>query len=381
MPRKTTAAVLRELFDAALRAADPAPAVSRALADPSIRRALEGARKIGVFAVGKAAARMLAAAGLPAGPALAILPRGYPAPARAGIEVLRASHPEPDRSSVAAARRAVAFFRSFSAEDAILCLVSGGTSSLLCLPADGWTLAAKRAAIRELVRSGASIVEVNRLRRRLSGVKGGRLARRTEARIVSLVVSDVPGDRASLVGSGPTIRRRREDRTRVVASNADGIAAASAAARRLGLAPVVWRLRLTGEASECGRRFARFARRLTPGGVLIAGGETTVEMPRRSGRGGRNLELSLGAALELGRRDDPVSILAAASDGIDGSSGAAGASADETTLARAGRLGLDPERALSRHDTAPLLAALGDLLVTGPTRTNVGDWAFALRRG
>ena len=370
--------MLRGLFDAALRGADPGPSVSRALSEAAVRRALAGARRTGVFAVGKAAAAMLDASGLPGGPALAILPRGYPGPRRRGAEVLHASHPEPDRSSVAAARRALRFFASFSREDAILCLVSGGASSLLCLPAPGWSLESKRRAVRRLVRRGASIVEVNRLRARLSRVKGGRLARATAARIVTLVVSDVPGDRPALVGSGPTIRSRRGDVTRVVASNGAGLASARAAARRMGLDPVVWSRRLDGEAREIGSVFARSAMRLPPGRVLIAGGETTVEMRRRSGRGGRNLAFALGAAQELAGAARHIALLAAASDGIDGSSAAAGAFASDTTIRRAAALGLDPEAALSRHDTAPLLARLGDLLVTGPTGTNVGDWAFAL---
>ena len=153
-----TAAVLRALFEAALRAADPAPAVTRALSEAQMRLDHGAAHRVGVFAVGKAAAGMHAAAGLPDGPVLAVLPHGYPGPEWRGAEVLRASHPEPDRSSVAAARRAFRFFESFSREDVVLCLVSGGTSSLLCLPRAGWTLASKRREIRRLVRRGASIV-------------------------------------------------------------------------------------------------------------------------------------------------------------------------------------------------------------------------------
>jgi glycerate-2-kinase len=228
------------------------------------------------------------------------------------------------------------------------------------------------------MRSGASIVEINRLRASLSAIKGGRLGRRTSARLVTLVLSDVPGDRPALVGSGPTVRGRRGDATLVVGSNRLGLLAAAREARGLGLRPRFSRGLLSGEASEAGRRFARAASRLAPGQVLLAGGETTVRLARRHGRGGRNLEFALGAALALEGRSG-ITVLAAGSDGIDGSSKAAGALADGQTLARARRRGLDALRALARHDTEDFFARLGDLVVTGPTGTNVTDWAIAIR--
>ena len=310
--------------------------------------------------------------------ALVILPRGYPAEELTAAEVLFSSHPEPDASSVKAARRAVEYFEGFEREDVLLCLISGGTSSLLALPRAGLTLAAKRSAVRRLMRSGASIVELNRLRKSLSAVKGGKLGRRTPARLITLVLSDVPGDRPSIVGSGPTVRGRRGDVSLVVGSNRLGLEAAAREARRLGLRVKVRRARLAGEASEEGARFARAARKLSPGQVLLAGGETTVTIRDGHGRGGRNLEFALAAARELDSSAG-VAILAAGSDGVDGSSRAAGAFADATTLMRAGRLRLDPSEALARHDTERFFEKLGDLLVTGPTGTNVCDWAFALR--
>jgi glycerate 2-kinase len=378
VPRKPNLKVfLRALYEAALSGADPGRAVTQALERPAVARALAPARRLGVFAVGKAAALMLEAAPR-SDAALAILPRGY-APPRRRAEVLFASHPHPDRASVAAARRAVSFFQSFGPEDVILCLVSGGTSALLCLPRAGLTLADKRAAIERLMSSGASIVEVNRLRRRLSAVKGGKLGASTRARLVTLVLSDVPGDDPALVGSGPTVRGRRGDVVLVVGSNRMGLESAAHAASGRSFAPRLLRRRLKGEAAEAGRRFAAAARRLPPGGVLLAGGETTVTLGRRPGRGGRNLEFALGAA-EVLDGVEGIALLAAGSDGLDGSSRAAGAFADGQTRTRALRRGLDCERALARHDTEPFFAALGDLFVTGPTGTNVGDWVFAIRR-
>ncbi len=229
--------------------------------------------------------------------ALVVVPRGYPAGAVSSAEVLFSSHPEPDGASLAAARRALDYFEGYGPKDVILCLISGGTSSLLALPRPGVTLESKRRAVRRLMRSGASIVEINRLRKSLSAVKGGKLGRKTRARLVTLVLSDVPGDRPSLVGSGPTIRGIRGDVTLVVGSNRSGLDAAARLAREKDLAPRVRRGRLSGEAHEQGRRFARSAARLGRGQVLLAGGETTVTIRGAHGRGGRNLEFALGAAL------------------------------------------------------------------------------------
>jgi glycerate 2-kinase len=195
---------------------------------------------------------------------------------------------------------------------------------------------------------------------------------------VTLAVSDVPGDDPALIGSGPTVRGRRGDVTLVVASNASGLATAAREVRRLGLAPVLKRRRLSGGAYDSGRLFAREARRLAPGEALLAGGETTVVLPKRYGRGGRNLEFALGAALELDGSSN-VAVLAAGSDGIDGSSRAAGAFADGGTIVRARRLRLDPSRVLRGHDTEKFFLRLSDLLVPGPTGGNVADWAFALK--
>ncbi|MDQ2969784.1 MAG: DUF4147 domain-containing protein [Acidobacteriota bacterium] len=372
-------ALLAAFYRAALAGVDPVRAVRRAISDPEVVRRLWKARRTGIFAVGKAAAGMFAGVAgdlLDFDRALVIVPRGSaPVPERRA-EVLRSSHPEPDSSSVRAARRAVEFFSGFGREDLILCLISGGTSSLLCMPKPGLTLSQKRRRIREIARAGASIGEVNRLRTSLSRVKGGGLARETAATLVTLVLSDVPGDRPALVGSGPTIRGRRRDLVRIVASNRTGIEAARAFARSRGLAARIDRRRLSGEAAEEGARIARAVANLKRRTVLLAGGETTVRLNLRPGIGGRTLELALGAARSIDGL--PVALLAAGSDGRDGSSRAAGAFVDGTTLARARRRGLSVERALARHDTEPFFEALGDLFVTGPTGTNVCDWVFGI---
>lgn len=376
---RTGRRLLLSLYRAALAGADPERAVAHALQDAHVARLLRGARRIGVLAAGKAATAMVRGLSALRAPALVVLPRGYPSLRLPAAEVIFASHPEPDRGSLRAARRAVRFFSLFGRGDVVLCLISGGTSSLLALPRPGMTLSAKKRAVRRLARSGASILKVNRLRKSLSAIKGGKLGRKTEARLITLVLSDVPGDAPALVGSGPTVRGRPGDVTLVVGSNVMGLRAASREASRRGLAPTMRGKRLAAEAREAGARFARVARHLAPGGVLLAGGETTVCLSKRHGRGGRNLEFALGAALAL-QGTQGLMVLAAGSDGIDGSCHAAGAFVDGKTIARAQRLGLDPWEALRRHDTARFFERLGDLLVTGPTGSNVGDWSFAIRR-
>ncbi len=373
--------ILKRLYRAALSGADPERAVAQALDAPEVRCALASARRVGIFAVGKAAAGMARAARARLGPAplLAVLPRGHPAAGLARGAVAYASHPEPDAASVRAARGALRFFARFEKGDAILCLISGGASSLLALPRPGMTLAAKRRAVRALAESGASILAVNRLRASLSAVKGGRLGRSTRARLVTLVLSDVPGDRAAAVGSGPTVRGARGDVVRIVGKNRLGLDAAAAAARRMGLAVERVEARLAGGAAAAGRRLARRARSLAPGTVLLSGGETVVRLAETRGRGGRCLELAAAAARDLAETSGVV-LLAAASDGRDGTAGAAGAFADSTTSDRARRAGVDPDDLLERHDTRRLFARLGDLFVTGPTGGNVGDWVFLFRR-
>jgi len=357
--------------------------VARALESATVKRALASSGRVGLFAAGKAAAGMARVALAHLGsraPALIVLPCGHSARGLPRRAVAFAAHPEPNAASLRAGRRAVRFFRSFGREDTILCLLSGGASSLLAVPREGLTLAQKRRRIRELARTGAPIDALNRLRTKLSAIKGGRLGRSTAARLITLVLSDVPGDRASLVGSGPTVRGRRRDLVRVVGSNRSGLEAAAREARRIGLKPVLAPRRIAGEAARAGRRLARRAATLRPGSVLLAGGETTVSLKDATpgGRGGRCLELALGAAEEI-HHDHPITLLAAGSDGLDGNSGAAGAFADGSTVPRARATGMEPAAALARHDTRRLFEALEDLFETEPTGTNVGDWVFLLR--
>jgi glycerate 2-kinase len=371
--------LLARLYRSALAGVDPEAAVRKALDREDIARALRGARAVGVFAAGKAAAGMVRGAGpWIAARTLAVLPRGHPAAGIPPRGVVFATHPDPDASSVRAARRAVRFFESFGKQDVILCLVSGGASALLALPRKGMTLARKRRAVRRLAEGGASILALNRLRMSLSAVKGGKLGERTRAQLVTLVLSDVPGDRAAVVGSGPTVRGRRGDIVRVVGSNRAGLDAAEREARRRGLAVARWKTRLAGEARLLGRRLARAAMRLPPRTVLLAGGETVVALGEGRRRGGRSLELALAAAMELDGTPG-VRMLAAGSDGKDGTSFAAGAFADGACVARARRLRIDAGRALDRHDTQDFFRRLGGLFATGPTGTNVGDWVFAIR--
>ncbi|MEP6471043.1 MAG: DUF4147 domain-containing protein [Acidobacteriota bacterium] len=370
--------LLRRLYRAALSSVDPRRCVAAALSEPAVAEALGRARRVGIFAVGKAAAGMFDAAAAPGRRGLVVLPRGHPAPTRRGAAVLFSAHPEPDASSVAAARAAVRFFSEFGRDDVVLSLVSGGASSLLCLPRPGVRLAQKKRAVARLVRGGAPIREVNRLRTSLSAVKGGKLGRMTAARVVTLVLSDVAGDRPSLVGSGPTVRARRGDVTRVVGSNRLGIAGAAREALRLGFRPRVVARRLDGEARVAGRRLAERLLRIEPGEVLLAGGETTVSLRGPRGKGGRNLEAALAAAIVLDG-EPGLALLVAGSDGRDGSSRAAGAFVDGRTMRRARRQGVDPAAALVRHDTEPFFTRAGGLLQTGPTGTNVGDWGFGLR--
>jgi glycerate 2-kinase len=373
--------LLQKLYRAALSGADPERAVRKALASRELRRAVEAAGRIGVFAAGKAAAAMARAAGRELGPAeaLVVLPRGLAAKDLSGAELLFAGHPEPDGSSRRAARRALEFFAGFGPGDLVLCLLSGGASALVAMPRPGISLAEKRRAVRRLSESGAGILAINRLRTSLSAVKGGRLGRATRARVATLVLSDVPGFRPAAVGSGPTIRPgRRGDLVRIVGDNRTGLDAAARQGARLGWRIVVEKRRLSGEARDAGRRLARRLARLPEGTLLLAGGETTVALGRRFGRGGRSLELALAAAFEIGGRPR-LFLLAAGSDGRDGSAPSTGAFVDGRTLARARRLRLDPSAALSSHDTFPFFRRLEDLLVTGPTGTNVGDWVFGLR--
>lgn len=334
----------------------------------------------------------------------------------AHIELIEAGHPVPDAAGLRAAERAMALVANLDEDDRLLALISGGGSSLLpSLPA-GMTLSDEQQVTRALLSSGAAIDEINAVRRCLSRIKGGRLAAlASPAEVVTLVLSDVPGDDPALVASGPTVAGKGglaearevlqrygiavpgavavaledpanappsiEDlgdaRVTIVGSGQTALAAAAALAEARGLRAVVLGDRLSGEARDLGLQHASLARNTTGGTVLLSGGETTVTVTNAAGRGGRNLEYLLGLGLALDG-DPRVHALACDTDGIDGTQDCAGAILRPDTLARASRLGLDPEACLANNDAWTFFDALGDTIVTGPTRTNVNDFRAVL---
>ena len=361
---------------------------------------------------------------------LVVTPYGHGV-ACARVEVVEAAHPLPDQAGRDAASRMLARIADLTADDLVLCLVSGGGSSLLALPAPGIELADERAIGAELLRSGAPIAALNCVRKHLSAITGGRLAVAAwPAPVLTLIISDVPGDDPAVVASGPTVAdpttyqaaldvleqyeiaappgvvrhlragaaggpgapaetpkpddpRLATAHTVVLATSGDALATAAALARSRGLRTVVLGDRIEGEAREVGRRHAEHAAALAdwseagqPAALLLSGGETTVTV-RGDGRGGRNTEYLLGLALGLEGRPGTYA-LAADTDGIDGSQDNAGAFVAPDTLARAAAAGLDAPAALARNDAYTFFARLDDLFVCGPTLTNVNDFRAIL---
>jgi hydroxypyruvate reductase len=340
------------------------------------------------------------------------------------IEVVEAAHPVPDAAGRAAAARILELAAGAGPDDLVLCLISGGASSLLSLPAPGLTLEDKQAVNRALLASGADIGQMNVVRKHLSAIKGGRLAAAAHpARVVSLVISDVPGDDPAVIGSGPTVPdpstfadalrilarhgieppaaarahlaaaaeetpkpgdpRLALAETIVVARPQASLEAAAACARERGLTPLILGDAIEGEAREVAKVMAgialqarRHGQPAAPPCVLLSGGETTVTV-RGRGRGGRNAEFLLGLAVQL-HGAAGISALAADTDGIDGSEDNAGALLTPDTLARARALGLDAAAMLADNDGYGFFSALGDLVVTGPTLTNVNDFRAIL---
>ena len=342
-----------------------------------------------LLALGKAAGAMAAIAEAHFGEkarGIAVVPHGVAADVER-VRLLHAGHPIPDEASVAAAEALLALAAEAEPDDLLLVLLSGGASALACLPGDGFGLARKRALTGALLRSGASISEVNCVRRHLSRIKGGRLPAH-----LTLAISDVVGGAPEDIGSGPSVAdpttiadaqavlarhgiaapaagwsetaKRTAGEFRIVASAADALAAAAGEARRLGYAPVLLG-ECGGEAREIGRQHAEAALRLPPGSALISGGELTVAV-RGEGRGGPNLEYALAAGIALAGRDG-IAGLAADTDGLDGSSGAAGAFFSGAPVAGAAE-------ALAANDSAER----ADPFVTGPTGTNVNDLRIIL---
>lgn len=404
--------LLRSLFDAAVRAADPAVCVPPHLPPPPAGRCV-------VVGAGKASAAMAKAVedAWPGAELSGLVVTRYGhAVACKKIEIVEAAHPVPDAAGEEAARRILEIAEGLGEGDLMLTLISGGASALLSLPADGLSLEDKRAVNTALLRSGAAITEMNIVRKQLSAIKGGRLAAAAfPAATVALMISDVPGDDPAIIGSGPTVGESRgrdaaleivtryglelppgvrkvlEDGNPPVAPDDPRLArtdnviaarpqqsleAAAEAAREAGFIPVLLGDALEGEAREVAREHAALARETAPGSVLISGGELTVTLAGDGGRGGPNTEYLLALAMALGQENggaDGIHAIAGDTDGVDGSEDNAGALIGPDTLAKAAAAGADPMDHLARNDAWGFFDATGDLLVTGPTLTNVND--------
>ena len=410
---------LQALFQAAIAAAQPAHCVPPHLPRPPRGRCI-------VIGAGKASAAMAQAveAHWP-GPlsGLVVTRYGHGVPCR-HIEIVEAAHPVPDEAGLLAAQRMLDLVSGLTADDLVLCLISGGGSALLPLPLPGLTLADKQAVSRALLRSGATISEMNCVRRHLSAIKGGRLAAACHpAKVVTLLISDVPGDPPCDIASGPTVgdptacedarailRRygivvpeavqalldthaaesiKPDDprlagcETRIIATPQQSLEAAAAVALAAGVQPHILSDSIEGEARHVGQVLAALARQVarhgmpfTPPCVLLSGGETTVTV-RGEGRGGRNVEflLSLGVALN---GLPGVHALAGDTDGVDGQEEIAGAYLAPDSLQRAWAAGIRPRDSLDRNDAHGFFGALGDAIVTGPTLTNVNDFRAIL---
>ncbi|MDE3176025.1 MAG: glycerate kinase [Pseudomonadota bacterium] len=407
--------LLRAMFDAAVAAADPAALVPTHLPQRPRGRTF-------VIGAGKASAAMARAFERAwDGPLSGLVVTRYGhAVACERIEIVEAAHPVPDAAGAAAARRMLDGVSGLTEDDLVVALVSGGGSALLAAPAPGLTLADKQTIHRALLACGASIDEMNCVRKHLSAIKGGRLAAAAfPARVETLLISDVPGDDPAVVASGPTLPdpttfadarailarygvappaavralleravdetpkpgdpRLSRARARIVATPQMSLRAAAEVARKAGFAPLILTDSIEGEAREAARVLAAIASQVRRYGepaqapcVLISGGETTVTL-RGDGRGGRNVEHLLALALAL-RGEAATWAIAADTDGVDGAEEIAGATIGPDTLARARALGLSGLDYLARNDAHAFFEALGDQVVTGPTLTNVNDF-------
>lgn len=357
--------ILRRIFGAATAAANPALCVPAHLPPPGPGRNI-------VIGAGKAAASMAAALESAWGDAnyegVVVTRYGHGVPTRR-IKVLQAAHPVPDAASEAAAREILAAVRNLAPQDQVVALISGGASALLALPAPGLTLTDKILVNKALLASGAPISTMNRIRKALSGIKGGKLAAAcAPAKLITLAISDVPGDDPAIIGSGPTWVEGAD--YRLIATP---MMALQAAAREAGMPTEILGDALEGEAADLGRAHAALALRTQGPKLLLSGGETSVSIGAGpAGRGGRNMEYLLSLAIAL-RGATNIRALAGDSDGIDGTEDAAGALIGPDTLPRAAALRLDAATYLAGHDSYSFFLALGDLLVTGPTLTNVND--------
>jgi hydroxypyruvate reductase len=410
--------LLNDMFRAAVTSALPAACVPVHLPAPPKGRTV-------VVGAGKAAASMAKAVeehwqGPLSG--LVVTRYGHNVPCER-IEVVEASHPVPDAAGEEAARRILELVGTLGPDDLLLCLISGGGSALMALPAPGLTMADKQAVNKALLKSGASITEMNCVRKHLSAIKGGRLAAATKAQVVSLVISDVPGDDPSVIASGPTVpdptsfadaraiiekygieapesvtRHLAEERDEtpkpgdarldnarmvMIATPQMALEAAAEVARAAGYEPVILGNALEGEARDVAMVHAGIARQVVQHGqpgrapcVLLSGGETTVTV-RGQGRGGRNAEFLLALTVALDGLPR-VHALAADTDGIDGTEDNAGCITGPDTLARAEAAGISAKALLRNNDGYSFFAGIGDLVVTGPTLTNVNDFRALL---
>lgn len=428
--------LLRRLLEAGLQAADPETAVLRHVkrTGPLLtvgrqRYDLRDYDRVIAVGAGKASARMAAALehrlGKRLTDGLVIVKYGHAVPTKT-IRMLEAGHPIPDRAGQQATMRVRSLLGRLTSKDLLFVLLSGGASSLLPAPVPGVTLAEKRKTTERLLRCGASIQEVNTVRKHLSTIKGGRLVSATKARIVSLILSDVLGDDLGTIGSGPTapdlstyadactILRRyrlwnkvpasvrahllnghrgaeketpktgatlfRHVQNEIVGNNGAAVEAVAKAAKQAGLHPLILTTTLTGEAREAAKTFGAMAREIISSdrpvarpACVIAGGELTVTL-RGKGRGGRAQEFALAAALEIAGLPD-VWVAGFGTDGTDGPTEVAGAVVDGRTVLRARKkIGLDPSATLLRNDSYRFFTKLGGHLVAGPTGTNVNDF-------
>jgi hydroxypyruvate reductase len=412
-------ALLRRMFEAAIASAQPAVCIP-----PHLPPAPRG--RLVVIGAGKASAAMARAVEQHwRGPlsGLVVTRYGYAVPCEQ-IEIAESAHPVPDAAGLAAAGRMLETVKGLTADDLVLCLISGGGSALLPLPAAGLSLDDKQAINRSLLACGATISEMNCVRRHLSAIKGGRLAAACHpARVLTLLISDVPGDRPVDIASGPTVAdpttcadalaivrrygiglppaaqallesgggesvkpgdpRLEHATTRIIATPQMALEAAAEVARAEGLAVHILSDAIEGEARDVGKVLAAVAAQVATHGqpvaapcILLSGGETTVTV-RGSGRGGRNVEflLSLAVALDGHPR---IHALAGDTDGVDGREEIAGAYSGPDSIARAWNLGLRPRDMLADNDAHTLFSALGDSVVTGPTLTNVNDFRAIL---
>lgn len=411
--------LLRQMFDAAVEAAQPVHCIPRYLPEPPLGRTV-------VIGAGKASAEMarVLEAHWP-GPlsGLVVTRYGYAAPCER-IEILESAHPVPDAAGMTAAQRILASVQGLCADDLVICLISGGGSALMPLPAAGLRLEDKQAINQALLKCGASINEMNCVRRHLSAIKGGRLAAAcAPARVVNLMISDVPGDDPVNIASGPTVGdpttcadalaivqryaialpeaartllnsgasesvkpgdpRLMNCETHLIATPQMALEAAAAVARAAGITPYILGDAIEGEARDVGKVMAGIALHVAAHDqpfarpcVLLSGGETTVTVGG-NGRGGRNVEflLSLGIALD---GCPGVHAMAGDTDGVDGMEEIAGAMLAPDSLARAWELGLRARDSLANNDGHGFFGALGDAVVTGPTRTNVNDFRAIL---